>query len=283
MLKVDFLNVGKGNCTTILHPTGRLSVIDIDNSRITDENDTLQCPIDFIRNQFPNKDIFRFILTHPDLDHMSGLAELIKHKTIYNFWDTGHDKEIEEDKLHLGGYSKDDWNAYLELRKSASNPKSLQILRNHSRDYWNEDNIEILSPSTNMLDLSKNAKDNDQHKYNHLSYVLKIQYKGISILFGGDATVEAWQDIYDHYGAAKLKANVFLAPHHGSPANINEDVFAHINPDFVVVSDHRGHKYDYSFYNSLAKKQVYSTKHFGNISITINPDGKGIITPEKNV
>ncbi len=63
---------------------------------------------------------------------------------------------------------------------------------------------------------------------------------------------------------------------------MNEEVFKKINPDFVVVSVLRGVKYDYSYYNSLAKKQVYSTKAHGNITIEIQDDGNGEIKPEKN-
>ena len=282
MLKINFLNVGKGNCTVVEHPTGRLSVIDIDNSRIDEENDTLQDPVDFINRNYPYKDIFRFILTHPDMDHMSGLAELIKHKTIHNFWDTDHDKVADEDKMHFGGYSADDWNVYQTIRVSETKPLSLKVLRNESRDFWNADNIEVLSPSLSLINLSKKTPDNNQHKYNHLSYVLRIEYKGIIALLGGDATIESWQEIYEHYGAKKLKAHVFLAPHHGSSANINKEVFKHINPEYVVISNHRGHQHDYTYYNSLATKQVYTTKHFGNITLEINADGSGNIKPEKN-
>ena len=31
MLKIHFLNVGHGDCTVIKHPTGRLSIVDINN------------------------------------------------------------------------------------------------------------------------------------------------------------------------------------------------------------------------------------------------------------
>ena len=88
MLKIHFLNVGKGNCTVIKLPSERLMVVDIDNSRINDDDDVLQCPIDFLNRTYPNESIFRFILTHPDMDHMSGLYDLDKERKIHNFWDT---------------------------------------------------------------------------------------------------------------------------------------------------------------------------------------------------
>lgn len=116
MLKVHFLNVGKGNCVVIKFPSGRLTVVDIDNSRIDDDNDTLQDPIEFLDSHYPNESIFRFILTHPDMDHMSGLHELHTKRKLVNFWDTEHEKKVSLNQLSLGGYSKHDWLAYEKLR-----------------------------------------------------------------------------------------------------------------------------------------------------------------------
>ncbi len=283
---MNFLNVGKGNCVIINFPNDKLTIIDIDNSHIDDKNDILTDPIDFLKKEYPNKSIFRFILTHPDMDHMSGLDELFKIRTVYNFWDTDHNKVIDTESDDFGKYNKEDWKRYLKIRQSETKPKAFKLLRDETADCcWTQDNIQILSPSKELIKLSKEAPEGTD-KFNHLSYVLRVEYKGIVIILGGDATKAAWDDIYNHYKTKNqldlLKADVFFAPHHGSPNNVNEEVFKKINPDFVVVSVLRGVKYDYSYYNSLAKKQVYSTKAHGNITIEIQDDGNGEIKPEKN-
>lgn len=277
MLKVHFLNVGKGNCTVIKFPSGNFAVIDIDNSRIDDDEDVLQNPIEFLREKYPNESIFRFVLTHPDMDHMSGLDELHRNRTISNFWDTDNNKKVDLEKLKLGGYKKEDWEAYQTLRDSEKNPKSLQYYQDTDpTSYWKEDGVKVLAPSKEML-----TKANETEEYNHCSYVIKIEHEGIKILLGGDATKESWQDILEYHGKDELKANVFLAPHHGSPDNIEKDVFKHINPQYVIISDHREHSYDYSYYNDLASEQVYSTKYFGNITLEVSSEKKNIY-PEKN-
>lgn len=286
MLKIDFLNVGKGNCTVIKFPSGKLGIVDIDNSKIVDDNDVLQEPIEFLNEKYPGESIFRFILTHPDMDHMSGLDELFSERVVSNFWDTEHDKELDTESDDFGQYNPDDWKRYQEVRVSTENPKALKLYRNATADCcWIQDNITILSPSPSLTKLSKETNEGNADKYNHVSYVLRIEYLGIVILLGGDATKEAWQDIYDHYEANNkldlLKADVFLAPHHGSENNVNEDVFGHINPDYVVISVHRGKDYAYDYYAKLANKQVYTTKHHGNISVVISEENKSI-TPEKN-
>lgn len=287
MLKIDFLNVGKGNCTVIKFPSGKIAIVDIDNSKINDEEDILQDPIDFLDKEYPRKSIFRFILTHPDMDHMSGIDELFSKRNVGNFWDTEHDKELDTETDDFGPYNADDWKRYQEIRESKDNPKALKLYRDDTSAEccWTQDDIQILSPSPHLTKLSKETKEGNPDKYNHISYVLRIEYLGIVILIGGDATKAAWQDIYDHYRMKNkldlLKADIFLAPHHGSENNINEDVFDLINPDYVVVSVHRGKDYAYNYYNKLANKKVYSTKYHGNISVVISNDNK-TITPEKN-
>lgn len=286
MLKMNFLNVGKGNCTVIQFPSDNLSIVDIDNSRIDDEDDVLQDPIEFLNEVYPRKNIFRFILTHPDMDHMSGIDELFQTRSVINFWDTENEKSLDVDSDEFGPYDPNDWRRYQRIRGSEEDPTALKLYRDATSDCcWITDGIQILSPSEELVEVSRDTAETDSDKYNHISYVLRIEHKGIIILLGGDATKAAWQDIYDYYKEKDklhlLKADVFLAPHHGSPKNVNKDVFGYINPDYVVVSVHRGHNYDYSYYNELAKKQVYSTKHNGNITVAISDDDK-VITPEKN-
>ncbi|THB66323.1 MAG: hypothetical protein D6B27_06780 [Gammaproteobacteria bacterium] len=277
MLKIHFLNVGKGNCTVIKFPSGNLAVVDIDNSRVKDKNGTLQDPLLFLDQEYPNQSIFRFVLSHPDMDHMSGLSELHRDRAITNFWDSDNNKEVDVDKLHLGGYDPDDWYKYQELRVKDENPKAIKLYQGEeAQSYWKEDGIKILGPSKLMVE-----KANETEEYNHCSYVLKIEYEGVKVILGGDATKESWRDILEHHGEEELSADVFLAPHHGSPDNIEKDVFKYISPQYVVVSDHRGHNYDYSYYDDLASEQVYSTKHFGNITLEVSDTVKTIF-PEKN-
>ena len=277
MLKIHFINVGKGNCTIIDFPNGHLTVIDTDNSRWSEEND-LTDPIDFLKREYPNRDIFRLIITHPDMDHLSGLEKIDKYFTVYNFWDTENNKVLTQRELDESHYEAEDWKIYQRYRKSTSNPKCLNVYRNESKDFWNTDNIQILSPSKSLVN-----KANETGEYNHLSYVLMINYKGYKILIGGDATIEAWDEIYEEVGAGVLKANLFLAPHHGSTHSVNKDVFKHIAPEYVVVSVIRKVEYDRDYYASLAKKGVLSTKHYGNIGFYINDLGKiEKITVEKN-
>ena len=140
-LRIHFLNVGHGDCTVIQHPSGRVTVVDINNGKTIDESSckeiinsmppplcaldistllpeenvflelsktpeqrqkerlekagysyTLTNPIEFLKNSRISS-VFRYIQTHPDLDHMRGLAALKQEIEIVNFWDTFHNKK----------------------------------------------------------------------------------------------------------------------------------------------------------------------------------------------
>lgn len=281
MLNIHFLNVGKGNCTIIDFPSGNLSMIDIDNSRT---NGGLTNPIDYFKTKFNDRSIFRFILTHPDMDHMSGLDELTGTTSISNFWDTEHDKTFADEEWDASPYRQEDWEQYLKLRESQNNPKCLKNYRYESSNCcWTKDGITVLSPSANLVRLSGDVSENDPQKYNHLSYVLKVEYAGIKAILGGDASIEVWKDILDKCGEESLKADIFLAPHHGSENNIHEDAFDAIAPDYIIVSVNEGVDYAYQYYNRLAKKKVLSTKHYGNIRFDIKDNGEYLpIIVERN-
>ena len=271
-----FLNVGKGNCSIIDFPE-RLTVIDLDDSRSisllqkvlmeSQGKARLTNPIEYIIANFPNRDIFRFILTHPDMDHMSGIKELFIKKTVLNFWDTDNDKYIYRDSWRNSPYDQEDWDFYQRIRKSNENPKTLKIYRDQLGNYWTYDGIEILSPTPALV-----KEANESEEYDHLSYVLRVRYADKKVLLGGDTTKKAWDDIIAHYGKGHLKSDVLLAPNHGSPNHISKEILGEINPDLTVVSVAEGVDYARELYSRYGI--VLSTKHYGNIWVKISGIGE---------
>lgn len=303
MLKVHFLNVGKGCCAVVEFATERLGVIDIDDSQSFSEEVArhvaeylnidgiflryrsmvaeqkahaiqlvekgykragreLTDPVSYIQD-LPYDKTFRFILTHPDMDHMSGIKRLHESRPFINLWDTDNNRTIDPDSWSQGGYHKYDWNTYQELRESSNLPKALRLTRGARGQYYDEDQIEILSPTPELV-----RKANDSEKYNHLSYVLRISYKGKSIILGGDATPEAWDDIYEEYGD-DLACDVLLASHHGSTSGFHKEAIGAMNPSLVIVSVQTGTDYAYDQYSAIAGT-VISTRWRGNIVIEID-------------
>ncbi|MBZ4655510.1 MAG: hypothetical protein JG759_58 [Thermoanaerobacter sp.] len=273
-----FLNVGKGNCTIIDFPSGRLSVIDIDDSRAISDYEKilmekagkarLTNPIDYIISEFSNREIFRFILTHPDMDHMSGIKALFEKKEVINFWDTENNKYIDPDTWENSPYDKGDWDFYQNIRQRDEKPRVLKLYRDAEADCcWVEDGIRILAPTKGLVEEANRNED-----WDHLSYVLMVEYVGRKILLGGDATKKSLEDIIEYYGKNYLKCDILLAPNHGSPNHISKEILDIINPSLIIVSVAEGVEYARDLYSQYGR--VLSTKYYGNIWVKIKDTGK---------
>lgn len=314
MLKVHFLNVGHGDCTVIEHPSGRITIIDINNGRELDPTtesellsryrvDSRQStlyrslglgvgtlleeagydikltnPIEYLTAGFGGKSIWRYVQTHPDMDHMRGLSVLDRQFSINNIWDVEHSKHITE---FLHDSDREDWAAYQRLRSGNSGTKVMNLMRGHAGKCWSEggslpdigDGIEILAPTPQLL---RDAGDDS----NCLSYVLRLTYAGIKIILGGDADEAVWENIYAHYGS-DLKCHVLKASHHGRDSGYHQPSVKAMAPQYTIVSV--GNKPDTDAsnkYRQYSSNGVWSTRWRGNITLTVNPDGSGNIDSE---
>lgn len=301
-LVVHFLNVGHGDCTVVEHPSGRLTVIDINNGDELDWGSreelasqfnaprgifdippnrhrlaeagysvALTNPIEFLARVYAGRKIFRYVQTHPDMDHMRGLSALIASGKIpANFWDTQHGKEPE-----IQERDRDDWETYLNIRNGHMDGVTVLNLHRGSRGpYYNQgennvpggDGIEILSPSP---ELRKWADENEL--WNELSYILRISHGERSIILGGDAGEIAWQDVYEHYGN-NLKTEVLKASHHGRDSGYHKDAVQAMSPVVTIVSVGKKPDTDASNKYRTYSKHVWSTRWKGNITIEIPGD-----------
>ncbi|WP_064091551.1 ComEC/Rec2 family competence protein [Rossellomorea aquimaris] len=303
MLKIHFLNVGHGDCTLIEFPSGRTTLIDINNSRVVDEKTKEELlstsgtyslyesigyqgielleksvtdfvapvdPIDYINDNLADSDnIFRFILTHPDMDHMSGLYRLKdEKKSIMNFWDTDNKKDVKESEVS-SRFDYRDWETYQELRKTTENPKVLKVLKGEQRDFFNEDSIKILSPSEDII-----KRANEKGKWNLLSYILLIEYAGHKIVLGGDADTEIWDELAESDDDLLNNVSILKAPHHGRGSGYSQKAVSIMNPDWTICSVGKKPAQDSSNkYRHYTNKKVLSTRFRGNIVAEISSSG----------
>src|SRR5258708_1016027 len=176
-------------------------------------------PIEFMKKVYPGRRLWRFVLTHPDLDHMRGIKRLHENVGFDNFWDTKHTKPTPS---YRGDADREDWEFYQSLRSGA-----MQVL-NYARGdslfaFGKEqdgrpggDNIEILSPTPEIIGACNTAG-----KSNDLSIVLRLHHAGRTILLPGDAEELAWDSMRDFYGS-RLKSDFLKASHHGRDSDITK-------------------------------------------------------------
>jgi beta-lactamase superfamily II metal-dependent hydrolase len=308
MLKIWFLNVGHGDCTVIEHPSGRLTMVDINNSQDYDpetrlslveelrerygyannalveqaEAMELDCPITFFTSMFPNRPLFRFILTHPDLDHMRGLKNLFDQVQVYNFWDTANVKPAPNFRSDA---DREDWEFYQRLRsggvpeisvRNFTRGASQWAFNKNSDDTPGGDRIYILSPTEELV-----ADCNSRGVSNDLSVTLSVNHAGVSVILPGDAEATAWDDMLSFYGTG-LASKVLKASHHGRDSGFHLDALKAIAPEFVVVSVGRKPATDAHQKYSYHCNNVYSTRRFGRLTLQVHDDGSCHWTAERN-
>ncbi len=94
MATIHYLNVKEGDCSVIQHNSGRITVIDVCNAKAPETEESkvamslakaaTRVPGNFQQKNYPVdpiaylqshniNGIFRYIQTHPDMDHMDGV------------------------------------------------------------------------------------------------------------------------------------------------------------------------------------------------------------------
>jgi len=252
--KVHFLNVRKGDCAILEHTSGRVTLIDICCGNLTQidykiakmiatlvkkpSGNYRMCesptnPIDYLSNKNIHS-IFRFILTHPHLDHMDGIKKLFDQLNVMNFWDCGirtEKPDFEENKAYL----EEDWDFYENLiNKKVDGVKIITPRAGDKGQYWNADDdsqksrgdyLSIISPERGLLESA-----NGDGEIHDASYVMVYRSCAGRIIFGGDSTSKTWEYILNDHKDLVRDAAVLFAPHHGRKANQDFSYLDIVNP-----------------------------------------------------
>lgn len=237
-LGVHFLKVGDGDSTIIELPDNRIMMVDIMNGSSSYQYDlNYENPIKYLKNLTSSREIYRYIQTHPDMDHMDGLADLLNDFDIVNYWDTNNTKPDPE--TYDNNFREEDWDAY----KNAAKGKELLFSRQSTSIQSTLGpyiyGIYPVSPTPALV-----SSANDNEDWNSLSYVTLISWDGFKVLLGGDATTEVWDDIVGWINtdnkARQLLSNisVFKASHHGRESGFcGKSLLEFMNPEQIIV-DH---------------------------------------------
>lgn len=278
---IYFLNVNEGDCNIICHDSDRVTVIDICNGNAGEEErldesvsyfaksgnyhqkDHPVDPIAFM-NDIGITSIFRFVLTHPDMDHMDGIERLFKVYDVENFWDTANNKTVEKGS-DFGKYKESDWDFYQSIRNSSESPKALNLLTGATGEYYNKpnggDGLYILAPTKDLVDEANENKD-----YNNLSYVILYKTHGHKIIFGGDSEDKEWDYILDNHKEEAKNVDILIAPHHGRTTGGNDKYLDVLNPKLTLFGNAKSDYLDYDSWNRRGLKH-YTNNEGGSFAL----------------
>lgn len=249
-LTITMLDVGQGEAICLELPDGSNWLIDGGSSDV--KNIGIYRLEPFLKAKGIGA-LDYVIITHTDIDHISGIQELIQRE------------EIQIKYMILPFLQEEDENDR-EIVKIAEQ-KGIKILRIQEGTVIKQDEVwlECLHPSKQFTPASKNSS----------SIVVSLNYKNFSMLFTGDLEEDGE---YELLRKKKIKDyDVLKVGHHGSKYSTGIEFLRAANPEAAIISCGKNNRYGHPhkelkerLYDESAA--VYATPDCG--AITIRSDGK---------
>lgn len=241
LLEVHFIDVGQGDAMLIRSPAGKTILVDAGNIgagvAVNDYLDGLGVEgLDLV------------IVSHPHLDHMGGMKEVLEKHRPRAYVDPGYDHPIENYDELLG---------WLEANDVPS------MIGRAGRVITVEEGItlELYSPEVPMLEGTRSDVNSN-------SIVMKLVYGTTSFLFTGDSEDETEQRVMTR--ADNLVSTVLKVAHHGGKHSTSEGWLAKVQPRYAVISCGSRNRYGHPTQEVLGRLgargvEVYRTDRHGDV------------------
>ena len=247
---VKSLAVGEGDMYYIEHGSDNFTIIDCCMSE-----DQRAAIIEEIQSESRGKGITRFISTHPDEDHIYGLADLDAAIGILNFYCVKNEATKPDETV--------DFLKYCQLRDDSK--KAFYIKRGCSRKWMNVTDDERGSSGINMLwpdvdsEHFKSALDDAKagKSANNISCIVKYSLNdGVTVLWMGDLETDFMDRVQD--GVKLDAADILFAPHHGrQTGRVPAKWIGEIDPKIVVLGEAPSADLDYyKGYNTITQNSA---------------------------
>lgn len=206
-LEVIFMDVGQGDSVLIKTKNNQQILIDGGNSNIV--MDRLGRNLDFY-----DQDLDMIIATHPDADHITGLANVVDRYNV---------------KLFLEPNSRHNTAIYTALKKSLAQKKVLirAVESRQQYDLGNNVTLDILYPNTGFV-------DQELIDTNITSIVVKLSDGLVDYLLTGDAPIAVEESLVKNYGQY-LDAEILKIGHHGSRTATSPFFLKAVSPEVAII------------------------------------------------
>lgn len=258
-LKVTFLSVGQGDGIVMRSESGTVYMIDGGSS--SESSLEKYCLTPYLLSQGISC-VDYAIVTHPDMDHISGLMDIIGKS------DRGG---VQIKTLVLPEISFQD-TAYEQLELLAKE-QGVEISYIQKGDSIIDGRLSLtcLHPEKNMITEDRNA----------YSATLRLCYGEVFMLFTGDLPSEEEAGVMEEWvrlaEGGQNRCNVLKVAHHGSKYSSSEEFLACIRPELSVISCGRKNRYGHPHREVLLRLRkagsvIAATPDYG--AITVYTDGK---------
>jgi len=249
-LRISLVSVGAGQCAVIRPTPDHAIFIDVGSSTISDMGRELVLP--WLRAERCGN-IDKILLSHGDFDHISAAAEVFQ-----NYDEPAVYTSPQFARHAVGNYPA---TALLHVLQAAGRPPTI-IHRGDHVDLSNGAGIDVLWPPANC--------DMDS---NDCGLVLKLKFAGETVLFPADIQVAPERELLKH--PELLRADVLVAPHHGSAETTTAEFVRAVHPRYILASNARNLTHKQRIFDAIAEDYpLYRTSRCGEIDLTIEISGE---------
>ncbi|HEX4054159.1 MAG TPA: ComEC/Rec2 family competence protein [Tepidisphaeraceae bacterium] len=249
-LRITLVSLGAGQCAIVRPTASHADLIDVGSSTISDVAGSLLLP------WFRAEDcayVDKIFLSHGDFDHISAAADIFNQFNEPPVYMSPHFAR------HAVGNIPAE--SLLETLQDAGHPPTII----HQGDHLNLGNgatIDVLWPPV-VCDMNSN----------NCGLVLKLRFAGKTVLFPADIQEPPERELLKH--PELLRADVLIAPHHGSAEITTAQFIAAVHPRIILASNYFKLSHKQKVFDVIAEDYpLYRTSRCGAIDVTIEPSGQ---------
>lgn len=243
-----------GDMFYIQHVSSNFTIIDCCLN-----DDTQEEIVSEIIEQKNGKQIMRVISTHPDEDHICGLAFLDRKIGIPNFYCVKNSATKEDESDSFKHYCKlrDDDDKHYYVYKGCKRKWMNDCDENDPQDPGSS-GINFLWPVTTNSDYQEALqKAADGTAFNNISPIFTYtRSKGVKIMWMGDIERDFLNKIKDNVKWDEV--DILFAPHHGRESGkVPLEILKELNPTIIVIGEAPSeHLNYYSGYNTITQNSA---------------------------
>jgi competence protein ComEC len=225
--RVTFLDVGQGDSAVVELPDGQ--VVLIDGGATYERFDMGRGVVaPFLWNR-GIRTIDQVIGTHPQLDHVGGLAWVVRHFIVKNYWGSGETRE----ELF-----------YRRLQQSLASQGLQEGVASEGQEIVSSGPCRMVvlnPPADEHLDMPLHDGHVGGHGLNNSSVVTQLTCGRHTMLFAADVERDGLSRMTRSTSQGPIE--VLKVPHHGAVSSLNRDWLASLHPQYAVFSAGRHNPY----------------------------------------
>lgn len=258
---INMLDIGQGDCFVVNDGNNDIYISDCGSTTVQNVGKTRLLP--FLKSKGWGK-VDTIFISHMDKDHVNGVNDLLKCA------------EITIGRIIISAsYTSDKLNcAELEELKELAKMRDIKL-------FYMKKGDEIVGKDISFRCIYPTGEE-DIKDQNEASIVMRMDYKGLSMLFTGDIAGSTEEKIIDSTGKDILDCDILKVCHHGSKNSSTDDFLKKVSPKLYLISCGLMNRYGHPHRDALSRMteeggRILRTDHMGGTQIKL-VDGKLIIT-----